>query len=144
MPTPNIGRVKITTTSAQVKSDGTCAAAGTDLMFLCLTASASGTLLKKIVFTCVASAAAVASVATTLRVYITTVGAAGATTSANTFLLGEIVVPIITASQAAGTAQAFVIELNQDIPTGTFINVSQHVAQTTNQVWQAICYASDY
>src|SRR5438105_3267686 len=89
--TPNIGTVLLGTTSAQVKSDGTSAGTGTDLMYSAFASGTNGSYVQKVRFNCVANAVT-NSVATVLRIYLTTVSttvgsAAGATTSANTFLL---------------------------------------------------------
>ncbi|GEM_PF-1729697 len=147
--TANIGAVKIGTTSAQVKSDGTSAGTGTDLMYCVLATGANGSLVQKVRFNVVASAAGTSSVATVLRVYRSTVttsvgSAAGATTASNTHLLAEISVPIISASNGTNATSYFEVPLNMFFPTGNYIMVSQHTAQTTNQNWQAQCFASDY
>ena len=147
--TPNVGQVKLGTTSAQVKSDGTSAGTGTDLMYSALASGTNGTFVQRIRFNVVASAAAVNSIATTLRVYLSTVNtsvgsAAGATTSSNTFLLAEISVPIISASNSTNATNYYEVPLNIAIPTGRWILVSQHIAQTTNQNWQATGIGGDY
>lgn len=147
--TPNIGQVKITTTTAQVKSDGTSAGTGTDLMFSSFASGANGSFLQKVRFNVCASAAAVNSVATVLRVYLSSVStavgsAAGATTNANTFLLAEISVPILSASNSINATSYYEVPLNIPIATGAWILVSQHVAQTTNQTWQATAIGGNY
>lgn len=147
--TPNIGSVKIGTTSAQVKSDGTSAGSGTDLMYAVFASGANGSFIQRVRFNTVASAAATNSVATTLRVYkstvSTTVGtAAGATTSSNTFLLAEISVPIISSSHSTNATNYYEVPLNMALPASTWILVSQHIAQTTNQQWQAQAFGGDY
>ena len=147
--TPNVGRVLIGTTSAQVKSDGTSAGTGTDLMYSAFQAGSNGSFVQRVRFNCVASAAATNSIATTLRVYLTTVNtavgsAAGATTNANTFLLAEVSVPIISASNSTNATNYYEVPLNIAIPSSTWIYVSQHVAQTTNQAWNAKVFGGDY
>lgn len=148
--TPNNGAVKIGTTSAQVKSDGTSAGSGTDLMYSVMATGANGSFVQSIRFNVVASAAAaVNSVATTLRIYISTVStavgsAAGATTASNTFLIAEVSVPIISASNSTNATIYYEVPINKILPTGKWILVSQHVAQTTNQNWQAQSFGSDY
>jgi len=144
--TPNVSTAVITTTYAQVKSDGTSAGSGNDRMVLAFTAGANGSYVDTVRFSCVASAAAVNSVATTLRVYLSTVAApeAGATTSANTHCIGEISVPIVVSSHSTNATNQYEIIINKAIPTGRYIHVSQHVAQTTNQVWKATVFGGDY
>lgn len=141
--TPNIGRVKIGTTAALTRSDGSAAnAIGTD-QFLAFTAGANGSFVQRIRFNPVASAAAVNSVATTLRVYLSTVNT-GTPTSSNTSLLAEISVPIISSANSTAATNYYDIPLNIAVPSGMYILVSQHVAQTTNQQWQATVFGGDY
>ena len=140
----NLGRVSIPTATAQVKSDGTSAGAGVDFMYNLLAAGASDTLVDVVRFRCVASAAAVASVATTLRVYLSTVASPGATTPADTFLLDEISVPAITASHSTNATNYFDCVINKVIPAGTYLHVSQHVAQTANQNWIALAFGGNF
>lgn len=142
--TPNVGSVKITTTYAQTKSDGTSAASGADFMVKAFTVGANGSYIDTIRFYCVASAAATNSVATTLRAYVSTVASPGATTASDTNLIGEISVPIVAASHSTNATNYYDMVINKAFPTGTYIHVSQHVAQTTNQNWQATVYGGDY
>ena len=144
--TPNIGTCKITTTYAQVKSDGTSAGSGTDRMVKAFTSGADGSFIDKVRFMPVASAAAVTSVATTLRVYLSTVALpeAGATTAADTQLLAEISVPAVAASHSTNAVNYYEVSLGIAIPAGRYIHVSQHVAQTTNQNWQATVFGGNY
>jgi hypothetical protein len=141
--TPNIGSVKITTTAALVRSDGSAAnAIGTD-QFLCFTAGANGSFVQRVRFNPVATAAAVTSVATTLRVYLSSVNT-GTPTATDTDLLAEISVPAISTSNSTNAVTYYEIPLNIAIPTAHYILVSQHVAQTTNQSWQAMVFGGDY
>ncbi len=144
--TPNVGHAVITTTYAQVKSDGTTAGSGNDRMVLAFTAGANGSYVDTVRFNCVANTAATSSVATTLRVYMSTVAApeAGATTQANTHCFAEISVPIVVSSHSTNATNFYEIPVNKAIPTGTYIHVAQHVAQTTNQVWKATVFGGDY
>ena len=142
--TPNVGVVSIVTTNAQVKSDGTSAGSGADLMYKVLTTGANGTYVDVIRFFSVASAAATTGVATTLRAYYSTVASPGATTAANTFLLGEVSVPAISSSHSTNATNYYDMVIQKRLPTGFYIHVSQHVAQTTNQNWIAMAFAGDY
>jgi hypothetical protein len=147
--TPHIGSVKLGTTSAQVKSDGTSAGTGTDLMYCVFAPGADGSFVQRIRFQSVANAAATTGVATVLRIYKSTVSgtegsAVGATTSSNTFLIAEISVPAISSSHSTTATNFFEVSINTAFPSGTYIHVSQHVAQTTNQQWQAQAFGGDY
>jgi hypothetical protein len=147
--TPHVGSTKIGTTSAQVKSDGTSAGTSTDLMYCVFATGANGSFLQRIRFSSVANTANTTGVATTLRIYKSTVSAAegaaaGATTSSNTFLIAEIAVPAIASAHPTSSTVYYEVPLNIALPTGIYIMVSQHVAQTTNQQWQAQAFGGDY
>jgi len=142
--TPNVGPILIPTTNAQVKSDGTSAGSGTDLMYKAWTAGANGSFLDRIRFFPVANSAATNSIATVLRAYLSTVSSPGATTSSNTFLIGEVSVPIISASHSTNAVNYYEIIAGFAVPTGYYVHVSQHVAQTTNQSWLAMAMGGDY
>lgn len=139
--TPNVGMKAITTAAVEVGSDG----AGTldTSHFLAFSAGANGSFVQKIRFNCIATAAAVTSVATTLRIYLSTVNT-GAITAANTFLLGEVSVPAVVASHSTNGTPYYDFPLNFAIPTGRYIHVSQHVAQTASQNWNAVVFGGDY
>ena len=140
----NLGRVTIPTTSAQVKSNGVSAGSGTDMMYKVFTAGTYDSYLEKIRFMSVASAAATTGVATVLRAYVSTVAAPGATTAADTFLLGEISVGPINSSNSTNMAAFFDMPIDMVIPTGSCVHVSQHVAQTPSQNWIALAIGGDY
>lgn len=141
--TPNVSSVKITTTAALVRSDGSAAnPIGTD-QFLAFTTGANGSFIQRVRFIPVSSAAAVNSVATTLRVFLSSVNS-GTPTASNTNLLAEISVPLISVANSTNAVTYYEIPLNIQVPTGRYILVSQHVAQTTNQSWQATVFGGDY
>lgn len=147
--TPNVGITKLATTSAVPISDGSSTGATTQLMYSAFASGANGSFVQRVRFSTVASAAATNSVATTLRVFISTVSttvgnAAGATTSANTQLLAEISVPLISSAHSTNATNYYEVPLNIAIPASRWIYVAQHVAQTTNQQWQATVFGGDY
>lgn len=143
---PNIGSANITTTYAQTKSNGTSAASGNDFMVNAFIAGADGSYVDTVRFSSVGNAAGINSVATTLRVYLSDVAdpSSTPTTTADTFLLNEISVPIVATSNSTNATNYYEVPINKAIPTGKYIHVSQHVAQTTNQNWQAIVFGGDY
>ena len=146
--TPSIGTTKLGTTSAQIKSDGTSSGSGTDLMYCVFATGANGSFIQRIRFNVVASAATT-SAASTLRIYISTVStsvgsAAGATTTTDTQLYAEISVPAIAAASTTIATNYYEVPMNIALPTGKYILVSQAVAQTTNQQWQATAFCGDY
>lgn len=142
--TPNVGRIQIPTANAQVKSDGTSAASGADNLYKAFTAGANGSYVDRVRFMSTASAVTT-GVATVLRAYLSTVNSApSATTSANTFLLGEISVPAVQSANATNATSPYDIPLGFAIPTGTYVLVGQHTAQTANQAWIAMVFGGDY
>ena len=142
--TPNVGRVQIPTTNAQIKSDGTSAGTTTDVVYKAFTAGANGSYIDKVCFS-VCATTAVTSVACTLRVYISTIASPGATIGGtDTFLLNEVSVPAIAAGSTTVATGQYCISLGFTIPTGSYIHVSQAIAQTTTQFWQAIASGGDY
>lgn len=142
--TPNVGRILIPTTNAQVKSDGTSAGSSNDNLYVAFTAGANGSFVDRVRFMSVANAVTTGS-ATVLRCYLSTVNSApSATTSSNTFLLGEISVPAVPSANASNATSPYDIPLGIAIPASTYILVGQHSAQTTNQAWIAVCFGGNY
>ena len=139
--TPKISAADIPTAYTNVKSDGVVVI-GTDGVLL-FSAGANGSFLQKIRFASVASAANVTGQATTLRIFYSTVNT-GTTTNANTFLLAEISVPAIASSHSLNAVPYYDVPLNLAMPANTYILVTQHSAQTTNQNWQAVAIGGDY
>jgi len=140
--TPNVGVGKITQTAALVSSHGV-GVVDTSL-FVAFTAGANGSFVQRIRFNAIASAAAVNTVATTLRVFLSSVNT-GTTTSANTSLLAEVSVPgTLSTSNSTNSTLYYDVPLNIAIPTGRYILISQHVAQTANQQWQGTAFGGDY
>jgi hypothetical protein len=139
--TPNIGDVNILTTSTMTRSDGV-GTIGTNL-FLAFTAGLDGSFVQRVRFIPVSSAAAVNSVATTLRVFLSSLNV-GTTTTSDCYLIAEISVPIISTANSTSAVTYYEIPLNIAVPTGHYILVSQHVAQTTNQNWQAMVFGGNY
>lgn len=143
--TPNVGRVSIPTTNAIAKNDGSSTGStAINSMVKAFTAGANGSYVDKVRFFCVSSAAATNSVATTLRVFLSTVASPGATLTTDTYLVGEIAVPIIAAAHSTNNTNYYDVILDMVIPTGTYLHVCQHVAQTANQNWNALAIGGDF
>ena len=142
--TPNVGTVQIPTTNAQVKSDGTSAGTTVDVVYKAFTAGTNGSYVDQIVFSPVATTAA-NTIATTLRAYLSTIAAPGATIGGtDTFLLGEITVPICAAGSLTVAAPNYTMPVSKVIPTGMYIHVSQATAQTATTFWQAVVFGGNY
>lgn len=138
--TPNVGKVTITQTAANTSSAGG-GTVGTDI-FKAFTSGSFGSFVNKVRFMSVATAPTT-GVATTLRIFLSTVGS-GSTTAADTFLIGEISVPAIASDATTAATNYYDFILNCAIPSSTFIHVTQHIAQTANQNWIAVCFGGDY
>lgn len=138
--TPNVGTVTITQTAANTSSAGG-GTVGTDI-FKVFTSGSFGSFVNKVRFMSVATAPTT-GVATTLRIFLSTVGS-GSTTAADTFLIGEVAVPAIASDATTAATNYYDFIINQAIPTSRFILVTQHVAQTANQNWVAVCFGGDY
>jgi len=140
--TPNVGVGKIGTTAAHTASSG-IGIVDTNL-FVAFTAGPSGSFIQRARFNAIASAAAVNTVATTLRVFLSSVNT-GTTTSANTSLLVEVSVPgTLSTANSTNSVLYYDIPLNIAVPSTRYILISQHVAQTTNQQWQGTVFGGDY
>lgn len=148
--TPNVASVKMGTTSTVVTNDGVSTGATTNLLYQVFKAGANGSFLQKVRFSTLGNAANITGVATVLRVFVSTVNtgganaAVGATTAANTFLIAEISVPAIASANSTNAASYFDVSINFPLASGQYILVGQHLAQTTNQQWQATAIGGDY
>jgi hypothetical protein len=138
--TPNVSSTSITQTAVVTGSVG-IGTIGTSI-FLAFTAGSNGSFVQKVRFMSVATAPTT-GVATVLRVYYSTVNT-GATTAANTFLLGELSVPAVPSANATNATSYYELPLNFALKTGQYILVSQHTAQTAGQNWIASVIGSDY
>lgn len=135
----NHGGVLITAANTSSAGGGTI---GTDI-FLAYTADASnGSFIQTVRWAAVATAPTTMT-ATVGRVYISSV-TSGATTSANTFLWGEIALPNIGADNA--TTAGYVLEIPFGLwlkPDNTIL-VTNHAAPAANSNWRALVIAGDY
>jgi|688.fasta_scaffold57061_7 hypothetical protein len=138
---PELSGVNITTTAAQARSDGLGGAIGT-AQFLAFTSGPSGSYVQKVRFMSVATTPTT-GVATVLRVTYSTVNT-GTPASGQVFLLGEISVGALASANSTNATNFYELPLNFAMPANTYLLVSQHAAQTTNQNWQAFVIGSDY
>jgi hypothetical protein len=138
--TPDLQGVNITTTAAAARSDAGVAI-GTN-QFVAYTSGASGSYVQKVRFMTVATTPTT-SVATVLRCHYSTVNT-GTPSAGQAFLLGEISVGALASANATNAVNFYELPLNFAMPANTYLLVSQHAAQTTNQNWQALVIASEY
>lgn len=137
---PELQGVNITQTSTNARSDG-LSAIGTN-QFVAFTAGPSGSYIQKIRFMSVATTPTT-GVATVLRAHYSTVNT-GTPTAGQAFLLGEISVGALASANGTNATNFYELPLNFAMPPNTYLLVSQHAAQTTNQNWQAFVIGSDY
>jgi uncharacterized protein with beta-barrel porin domain len=139
---PEIGaNIWLPATTANTKSDGV-GTIGTDMLLL-FTSGADGSFLNKIRFSPSASVAATATTASVIRVYLST-QSSGATTNANTHLIGEIAAPSQTADQTTTATNYLELPLGFAIQTGYSVLFSMHHAAAANTSWKGVCFAGDY
>lgn len=129
---PWLGAVRVTAANTSSQGGGTI---GTDI-FLAGTAGSNGGFVERVRFSPTATAAT-NTTATVARVFWSTV-TSGATTNANTFLLGEVTLPLIAADNATAAVSIFDLPLNFPIPAGNTILVTNHAAPAANTAWVAV------
>jgi hypothetical protein len=140
--TPNTPVGKIVGASANVKSDGTGTAIGTDMILL-FTAGANGSLIESVRFSPSASSAATATAATVLRLYLSS-QTSGATTNANTTLIAEVAAAAQTADQTTTATFFLEVALNKKIQAGYVILASSHIVNNASTTWSAQAFGADY
>lgn len=137
----NIGSALVT--AANTNSDGT-GNITTPTMYIALTADATnGSYVEFVRFMAVASVAASNTAATVMRVYVSSI-TSGATSSANTWLIGEIALPIISADQTVTATNWYDMPLGFRLPAGYTLLVSSHIAQPANTGIRATAFGGDY
>lgn len=139
--TPNVSHADILTTSTNVNlaAPGTI---GTNC-FLAFTSGADGSYIQKFRFSFVSTTSVISSIATTLQVYSSTINT-GATTTANTDLLGIVQAAAQTVSAVTTAPYQIEIPFNFAIPANRYLLVAQSVAQSTNANWQGLAIGGNY
>ena len=127
--------------AANVKSDGSSTAIGTDI-FKVFTAGANGSMVYSIRIYPTASAAATAISATVVRIFVSSV-ASGATTNTNTFLLFEQAIPVVTADQTVTAIAYYEVVLNKFINANATILATSHVINAANTNITVVCFGGD-
>ena len=141
--TKNVRTGSVLATAANTSSQGG-GTIGTD-MFLVVTADATnGSLIRRIRLIPTATAPT-ATTATVGRLFISTVSS-GATTSANTFLFAEVVLPVINADNATSASLYIEVAVNDGftLQAGHSILFSNHAAPAANSAWRATALLGDF
>lgn len=140
--TPNIGQARITAQQASSgRSDGG-GTVGTDI-FKTFTAGSNGSYVRDLVVKAVATAAATNTTATSIRVYRSTVGS-GATTSADTKLIRELSIPVVSAANTATPAPDYTIPLGFAMASGDYLHVGSGAAIAANTEFHTTVTGGDY
>lgn len=141
--TPNVFSVVIPTTAIMTGSNAQGAVNGTNT-FIAFTAGANGSFVQKTRFMASASTASISTVASTLRIHLSASGSTSTLSTASVFLIGEQSVPVVVTSHQSNATNFYDYPLNFALDSGSFLLVSQHVAQTALSQWQATTFGIDY
>lgn len=139
---PNVGVTRITAqqaTSGRSDGNGTVA---TDI-FLAFSPGSNGSYVREVRIKPAATAAATTTTATSIRIYLST-QSSGATTSANTKLIGEVAVPAVSAASTTVPTPDFTFPLGFAIPSIQFILVGSGATLAANTEFQVVTIGGDY
>lgn len=140
--TPKADGVVITSsTTANVRTDGN-GTIGTDIV-LVSSAGSNGTFYRFVRVKPWATASATSTSATVIRVFKST-QSSGATSNANTHLLGEIQIPAVSAANTTGALPDFDIPLNIALPTGQHLLACTAIVAAANTGFAITAVGGDY
>ncbi len=129
---------------ANTKSDGTGnLTTGVTIYLLKQADATNGSFCDFVRVMPVASTAGTSTAATVIRIYISTI-ASGATTAADTFLVAELAIPIVTADSATAALNPFDIPLGFRLAPSQTLLISTHAAAAANTTWNATLFGGDY
>jgi hypothetical protein len=129
--------------AALTTSDGSSGTVGTNIFVAFTADSTNGSYVEALRVLAVASAAATATAATVVRVYISSI-ATGSTSTSNTYLIGELALPAITADQTTTATNWYDLPLGFRINAGYTILVSSHIVNNSNTNLRAVVFGGDY
>jgi hypothetical protein len=135
--TPLFGSALVTAGNTSSQGGGTI---GTDIFKIANT-GASGSYVDRVEVSPTATTPTTTT-ATVCRVFFSTVQS-GTTTSSNTFLLGEITLPAISADNATAAVPKFTLPLQHPLPANGSILVTNHAAPAANSAWRANVIGGD-
>jgi hypothetical protein len=135
----NVSFVAVTAANTSSEGGGTV---GTTI-FLAYTPGSNGDFLESVVWMPTASSAATTTTGTVGRVFLSTVNS-GSTTSSNTFLIGEVLLPSVTADSSSAPVYPVELVINRKIPSGMYVLVTNHAAPASNSQWIAVCFGGSY
>lgn len=132
-----VGSVLVTAANTSSQGGGTI---GTDI-FLVETAGSEGTYIDTVRFIPTATTPTTMS-ATVGRVFIST-QSSGSTSSSNTFLWAEVVLPAWAADNASAPVPFIDVPIRRLLPSGTTVLVTNHAAPAANTAWRATAIGGD-
>lgn len=135
------GQVITASTTANVRTDGN-GTIGTD-MVLVSSAGTNGTFYRFVKVKPWATVAATSTSATTIRVFKST-QSSGATSSANTHLVGEVQIPLVSAATTTGALPDFDIPLNIALPAGQHLLACTSIVAAANTGFAITAVGGDY
>lgn len=134
-----ISSVLVTAANTSSQGGGTV---GTDI-FLAFTAdSTNGSFVQRVRWIPTATTPT-STTATVGRVFVSTV-TSGSTSSSNTYLWDEVVLPVTAADNASAAVTEFDVMLGFPLPAGSTILVTCHAAPAANTAWRATVIGGDY
>lgn len=137
------GRISsVLVTAANTDSSGVGTIGSTNFLVL-LADATNGTLVEFVRFIPVATVAGTPTSPTVGRIFASSV-TSGATTSANTFLLAEVVLAAQSADNTATAVNQIDIPLNFRLPAGWTLLATNHAAPASNTNWRATAVGGDY
>ena len=128
-------------TAGNTSSAGT-GTIGVDIWNVVTANALEGTFIEFVRFIAVATTPT-STTATVGRLFVSTV-AAGVTTSANTYLLAEVTLPITAADNATTAVNPLDIPVNFRLPAGYTLLFTTHAAPVANTNWRALAVGGDY
>jgi hypothetical protein len=137
---PNVNGVAIT--AANTKSDGQ-GTIGTDIFKAFTADSTYGSYVSAVRLSPYATAAATSTAATVFRIFISN-KTSGSTTSADTWLIGEVAAAAQTADQTTSATFFLEVPINRAIPAGYTILITSHIAPNANTGWMGVVFGGDY
>lgn len=137
--TPNVSAAAVS--AANTKSDGSGTIA-TDT-FLAWTAGSNGGYIEKIRWVLTGGVANTTSTATVGRAFLST-QASGAVTPSNTHMIDERTLPSQTADSSTAAAFFIDVPVNEAVPAGMTVLVTNHAAPAANTAWKAIVFGGNY
>lgn len=137
--TPQASSVVVTAANTRSDGNGTI---GTDI-FLAATLGANGSFVDAIEFMPTATAAGTTTTATVARIFRST-QTSGGTTSSNTWLIREVVLPSVTAASSSAMNPTFVVPFGRPLKAGETILVTNHAAPASNTAWVANVFFGNY